>query len=202
MLKRKLTKVEKIILIAVAGFSAFIIGFAIFMQRTNKDIYLPEKFQGWAKIYYSIPNAKPLEKKNGAYQLYIPENGILETSTMLEDGTGRDTYFIQKNGKYEEIPHTQVIENERKRMIHRDEYHYVNFEKIANTLPLGKDTLFYEQSRAVKTADGKVHYLQGIKSLELFYISEKWESMLYSPATFPDSLVYITQLKRKLSTER
>lgn len=202
MLKRKLSKVEKIILIAVAGFSAFIIGFAIFMQRTNKDIYLPPNFQGWAKIYYSVPNANALEKKNGAYQLYIPANGILQTSTPLEDGTGRDTYYIEKNSKYEEIPHTQVINNDRKRKIHRNEYHYVNFEPIANNLTVGKDTLFYEQTRAAKTADGKVHYLQGVKSLELLYVSENWEDMLYSPATFPDSLIFQTQLKKKLSNER
>lgn len=202
MLKRKLSKVEKIIIIAVVGFSAFIIGFAVFMQRTNKDIYLPANFQGWARIYYAVPNAKPLEKKNGAYQLHLDENGYLATSTALEDGTGRDTYFMEKNGKYEEIPHTQVIENERKRRIHRSEYHYVNFEKVANQLPINKDTLFYEQTRAAKTADGKLHYLQGLKSLELFYVSEKWESMLYSPSTFPDSLVYLTQLKRKLTSER
>ena len=145
---------------------------------------------------------KPLQKKNGAYQLYLDKNGLLETSTPLEDGAGRDTYFIQKKGKYEELPHTQVIGEERKRRLHRSEYHYANLEPIANALTTGKDTIFYEQTRAAKTADGKVRYLQGVKSVELFYVSENWESMLYSPQTFPDSLVYITPLKRKLSAER
>lgn len=202
MFKRKLTKVEKIIIIAVLGFSAFIIGFAVYMQRTNKDFYFPQNFTGWATIYYSVPNAKPLEKKNGAYQLYIPENGKLETSTPLEDGTGRDTYYIQNSGTYEEIPHTKLIKDERKRRVHRNEYHFTTFEKAANSLPINKDTIFYEQTRAAKTADGKIHYLQGIKSLEVLYVSPTWESMLYIPTTFPDSLVYITPLKRKLSSER
>ncbi|MFN0202405.1 MAG: DUF6843 domain-containing protein [Bacteroidia bacterium] len=200
MFQRKLSLIDKIILIGVVAFVAFILGFWWNMKRSNKDFHLPANFSGWANIRYSVPNAQPLVKKAGIYQIYIPPTGMLETSTALEDGWGRDQFF-DETGKL--IPNSIGKNQATQTRFHLREYGYRSFLSVLAALPKGKDSTFYEGTQIYRSPEGKEIYHEGEKSVETFYVSSKFESVLFNPPANPDSNnIYITPLRRKMMKER
>lgn len=200
MLKRKLTLVEKIIVIGVVSFGLFIIGFAYWMKRTDKNFYLPQHYAGWVKIYYAVPGAAPLAIKDGALQIKVPASGILETSTPFEDGWSKDQFFrYDSTEKVISIPRSIEENGKTKKWMHWYESHFRNFAHLIPLIPLGKDTLLYEGTRIYKTDAKNVQYIEGKKSLEAFYISENAEELNFNPPALPDSLIFTPKLKKLLT---
>lgn len=203
MLNRKLSLVEKIILIGVIAFGIFIIGFSFWMKRSDKDFYIPQGFSGWVTIYYAVPGAKPLAKKEGVYQLIIPASGKLETSTIFEDGWSKDRFFRYDSlNNQSEIPRTVKDKTGTKKWMHWYESHFRSFNYVIPALKNGQDTLLYEGTRIYKQDEKNIQYAQGQKSLEAFYMSPQPEPMLFNPPPLADSLIFIPKLKKMLTNSK
>ena len=72
----------------------------------HPTIYLvPQGYVGWVKIQHG-EKAPPLEMSNGAYMCRIPANGILQTSSSLEDGWAKDEYFYYSEDGTRALPNT------------------------------------------------------------------------------------------------
>lgn len=203
MFNRKLSLVEKIILMGVVLFGLFIIGFQLFMKRKNKSFYLPDNFSGWVIIEYNVPNEKPLPEKEGAYQIVVPDSGKIKTASILDDGWGRDLFFT-KNGK--QIPNSESSNNDILTRFHLREYHFRSFRAFIPQMKDNSDTTFYEGTTIHKISNSQYVYKEGKKSVEVFYVSEKPQSTRFDrfqPPANPDtSLLYETELKKKLNSGR
>ncbi|MBX7242997.1 MAG: hypothetical protein K1X92_14740 [Bacteroidia bacterium] len=172
------------------------------MKRKNKDFYIPEGFTGWVTIRYDIPGIPPLPEKEGALQLVIPKNGILNTSTAFEDGWSRDRFFRYDSlNKSIEIPRHLSQNNQTLKWIHWYESHIRSHQQLIPGLKNGTDTLFYDGTRIIKKDSLNVQYIEGRKTIETFYISSQPENLQYNPPANPDSGILVPRLK-KLLTEK
>lgn len=203
MFKRKLSLVEKIILIGVVVFGLFIIGFQFTMKRENKNFYLPDNFSGWVMIEYNVPNVPLLPQKEGAYQITVPDSGKIKTSSPLVDGWGRDLFFT-KDGK--QIPNTESVNNDIVTRFHLREYCFRSFKQAIPLMKDNSDTTFYEGTTIHKISNTQYVYREGKKSVEVFYVSDKAQSTRFDrfqPPVNPDTaLLYETAFKKKLTSER
>jgi hypothetical protein len=199
---RKFSRIEKIILIGVAGFAVFILFFWLYMKRKNKDFYVPLHYVGWVTIRYGVPNQPPLPLKNGIIQVKIPISGVLETSTVFEDGWGRDKFFTYDSlQNYSEIPRYIQDKDKVKKWIHYYFSHIRSFYPIVDSLPASIDTTFYEGTRIVKLPGHPLYYGEGRKSIETFYLSTTPQDLLFNPPPNPDSTILVPRLKKKLTNQ-
>ncbi|MEZ4829384.1 MAG: hypothetical protein R3C61_24330 [Bacteroidia bacterium] len=183
MAKRKLSRIERIILISFS-FSAFIlIAFWIMDKEPNRDFYIPEGYSGWVKIEYSVPQAQPFPMKEGKVQIVISDSGYAATSDDLVVGWRRDQYFrLRPDGVSEKIPASVTLDNgEPGIFLHAHSYFSRSFEHLLVSLPVGTDTTLADGTHIIKESENKVDYAKGKKTLEYFYISEKPESIIFNP---------------------
>ncbi|HZS47710.1 MAG TPA: hypothetical protein VFC63_21760 [Blastocatellia bacterium] len=67
---------------------------------------IPDGYVGKVRIYFSLPDAKPLPLDGGMYVVVIPPDGRLRTSTGLETGSAKDEYYYYSNNSSRQIPAT------------------------------------------------------------------------------------------------
>lgn len=68
---------------------------------------IPDGYVGWVQIRHNEQGAPPLPFKNGFYLCRIPSDGVLPTSSGLEDGWARDEYFYySSDGSLRELTNT------------------------------------------------------------------------------------------------
>ena len=80
-------------------------GCAIGNSRKSIAFVIPQGYVGWIRVKYNVPNALPLPIRNGYYLARIPANGLLKTSTVEDEGWGRDTfYYVTKTGGETRLP--------------------------------------------------------------------------------------------------
>ncbi len=176
--------------------------FTFFMKRKDKDFYIPEGFSGWITIRYDVPNAKALTEKEGAFQIFIPKDGNLITSTHFEDGWSKDRFFRYDSAKkITEIPRHLTQNNETLKWIHWYESHIRSHQKLVPELKNGVDTLLYDGTRIIKKDSLNIQYIEGRKTIEAFYISPEPKNLQFNPPANPDSEILIPRLK-KLLTEK
>ena len=73
--------------------------------RRSIDFVVPKGYVGWIRVKYNVFGTQPLPIRNGRYAARIPANGLLKTSTLEEEGWGRDQfYFINKSGQETHLP--------------------------------------------------------------------------------------------------
>jgi hypothetical protein len=76
------------------------------IARHPTKFLIPQGYVGWVKIEHG-ENAPPLEMSNGVYICRIPANGILQTSSSLEDGWAKEEYFYySEHGSLRALPET------------------------------------------------------------------------------------------------
>jgi hypothetical protein len=63
------------------------------LRRHPCRYLIPEGYVGWVKIEYEVSNAPPLALDNGVYVYNIPPNGVLKTSSSVEEGWAKDEYL-------------------------------------------------------------------------------------------------------------
>jgi hypothetical protein len=74
--------------------------------RHPTKFLIPQGYVGWVKIEHG-EGGPPLEMSNGIYICRIPTSGILQTSSMLEDGWAKDEYFYySEDGSLRTLPDT------------------------------------------------------------------------------------------------
>ena len=63
-------------------------------QHRRPSLYLiPEDYVGWIRIDFGVDDAPPLTLEEDYYLFKIPQTGILQTSSSLEEGYAADEYF-------------------------------------------------------------------------------------------------------------
>jgi hypothetical protein len=72
---------------------AFSISMAVPVARHPTNFLVPEGYVGWVEVKYVQWNEPALKRVNGKYICRIPANGLLKTSSPLEQGWAKDDYF-------------------------------------------------------------------------------------------------------------
>lgn len=187
MARRKLKTVEKVILIGFVTLAVMMTGLWVLDKQPNRAYYLPDGFEGWVKIRYSVENAPALVEKDGVLQFVIGEDGTLETSDKLVVGWRRDEYFYQdEQGETVQIPSSVEKEGEYFVHIHQRGYYAKDWTKLLLDLPFGTDTILADETRLVKLIPEEVEYVTGQKTLEYFYVSRDPQSILFNPPNNPE----------------
>lgn len=185
---RNLKLIDKILIIATLTGAIFVIGFVWSIKRTNRDYLLPADFEGWVTVIHQVPDAPPLKVKEGVLQVEVPTDGIVRTSTPLEQGWGRNQFFRKNADGWEQIPGKPEIDGEPALVMHRHEfYHYAHYTFL-DSLPVGTDTTMWDGARLIKYAEDDRVYNPGKKTIETFYISREPKPVTFNPPTNPNDL--------------
>lgn len=184
MLKNK-KPVDKVILISITVMASLMLGWWLFQKRANRNYYLPESFQGWVTIKFSVTNAPDLPKNGSNLEIFVPDSGYLETATPLRTGWGKDRFFVKKNGKYEQIPSYQEENGEIRIFIHQRIFLPLSFENMLGKLSVGTDTTFFDGTRIKVKSQDEIDYQAGKPRLEYFYFSGEPQPLSYEPPVNP-----------------
>jgi len=98
-------------LISGAWYLTLLLSSAISMGSPNvrhpARILIPDGYVGWIEIKYGVKNAPPLAFQEGKLIYEIPDQGLLETSSRMEDGWAKDEYFYRsQDGSNRPLPLT------------------------------------------------------------------------------------------------
>jgi hypothetical protein len=66
--------------------------------RHPKRILIPDGYIGWVEMKYGIEKAPALAIQGGKLVCRIPNQGLLETSSHMENGWAKDEYFYYSQG--------------------------------------------------------------------------------------------------------
>lgn len=167
---KKLTRIDKIIIVSAVFLSIFILGFWLSLKRPNRNYYLPPAYEGWVSIKYNYPDATMSHKGEKGLELYIPDSGYLTTSSPLEKGWGKDRFYWRKQGS--DIPIPNYIEKEGQVLmyIHARDIRRFSHESILKDLPIGTDTILWDGTHIKRKSNNEVSYQPGEPTLEYFYI--------------------------------
>lgn len=182
--KRRLLK--RVLLVSGASALLFFAGYVILMKRSARHYFLPEDFEGWVTIRFEREGSPPLEEKDGVLQVYIPESGILETSSELETGWARDAFFRKKGDAWEELPLNVDGEDQNRRYVHSREDAEPNHLLLIRDLPESADTILWDGTRISKSGN-IVDVRTGRKLLEHFWVSKAPEPYFYQHDSLPEA---------------
>lgn len=171
-------------ILIVSGLSALIYfaGYSFFTKRKDREIYLPNGFSGWVTIRYEKAGAPPLDVKNGHYIIHVNDSGIVETSTRLQTGWGRDDFYFES--PLRAIPKSIDSAGAYFRYIHDPVEANIDYTGILLSLPDNIDTTLWEGSRIRKRGQ-QIDIKQGRKLLEHFFVSAKPELVYYYHDSLP-----------------
>jgi hypothetical protein len=185
---KKLKLIDRIIIIGTLAGAIFIIGFVWTIKRTNRDYLLPADFEGWVTVIHQVPDAPALKVKDGVLQVEIPADGIVRTSSKLEQGWGRNQFFRKSGDTWEQVPNKTEVNGEPAIFMHRHEfYHYAHYAFL-DTLPVGTDTIMFDGAHLIKYAEDDRVYNPGKKTIEVFYISKDAKPLTFNPPPNPNDL--------------
>ncbi|MEO0899389.1 MAG: hypothetical protein AAFY71_23460 [Bacteroidota bacterium] len=184
MAKRKLKRVEIIILVGFVTSSITFIALWLWWKAPNRDIYIPDNYEGWIRISHSVQDAPALPLEDGVQQLVLSDSGLLSTSTKLDVGWRRDKFYW-KNSK-EEIPTIGEGEEDIIRYVFPSRQFSRFYEDVIKRLPLGKDTSFFDGTKIEKDQSGRISYRPGKKALQYFYVSAQGRPLSFVPPPIED----------------
>ncbi|MEM7510401.1 MAG: hypothetical protein AAF388_05675 [Bacteroidota bacterium] len=187
MEKRKRKLIDRILMVATPTLVILLITYWVSTMRTQRVFYIPADFEGWVSIKYSIPGAPPLPSSDSAQEITIPPSGTLLTSSPLEQGWGRDTYFrLNADQSLTLIPNFLEDGDSLRRYIIDQGQYYFSHESILPDLPIPTDTVMWDGSTIKKEQEGRVDYRVGELSLEYFYVSKTPKSLAFFPPPHPN----------------
>ena len=181
MAKRKLSRIERIILVAFITSSLTFLGFWWNNKKVNRDFFLPANYEGWVTIHYEMPDAPALPEVGGIQQIIIPDNGILRTSTKLEIGWRRDQFFWGKPGNAEAIPSLVQTGDEPALHIHQHQYFSWSHMQVAPFVRPGNDTTLSDKTKIERSTRGFVTYVPGRKRVEQLYLTPSAQGLSFTP---------------------
>ena len=202
MAKRKLKRIEIIILV---GFISSVLTFMFFWwgnKKTNRDFYLPQGYEGWVMIHYGESGADALPLVEETQQIRVPSDGLLETSTPLEIGWRRDRFFwLSPNG--DTIPIPSLVDGDAggKIYLHQRQFFSRSYMDLAAEMPSGSDTTLADGTEISKLGSGYLNYKPGTKSLEYFYLSAEPQPLQFNPPPNPRSQALESLDSREIKIE-
>lgn len=182
--KRKKRYFNKLLLVVFLSAILYFGGYVFFSKRHSRYYYLPKGFYGWVTVKYEKPGAPELDYKNGAYQIYVPVSGIVETSTKLESGWGRDEHYWWDGKTAELIPKRVDTAGQKMKRIHEITYETMDYSIILANLPASTDTLLWEGSR-IRKRGMMTDIKTGRKILEHFWVAPRLEPMFHAHDSLP-----------------
>jgi hypothetical protein len=69
------------------------ISIGVVTARHPSRFLVPDNYIGWVEVRYAKSNTNALPVMNGTLICQIPDSGLLETSSPLEEGWAKDEYF-------------------------------------------------------------------------------------------------------------
>lgn len=76
-------------------------------KERRPDRYLiPDGYVGWVRINYEVDAAPALPLEDGYNLIKISPDGLLNTSSGIEEGWATDEYFYYSGDKRQKLPHT------------------------------------------------------------------------------------------------
>ena len=188
MAKRKLKRIERIILISFCFSAVILVAFWLMDKEPDRDFYIPKNYHGWLTVRYGVEGAAPLKLKDGVQQILFSDSGYAETSDVLIVGWRKDRYFwLNEDGTSERIPPSVEMGDSLGIYLHHHAYYAKNHENLLASLPIGTDTILPDETRLIKESENKVEYTRGKKTLEYFFLSKSPESIMYNPPKNPKS---------------
>jgi hypothetical protein len=179
-------RIERIIFIATGASAVMLIGLWLLDKKPNRDFVLPEGYEGWVTVRYSVPYALPLPLRDGSLQIIVNSEGYAETSTDLEVGWRRDRYFWQTDTGRVPIPASVEVDEEPHIYVHQHAYFTQSYEDLLTSLPVGADTTLPDGTHLERPTYSEVSYAKGKKTLEYFYLSKMPRSIFFNPPPNPD----------------
>lgn len=187
MFKRKLKRIEKIILIGFITSSITFVGMWLMNKKPDRDFFIPKGYEGWVRVEYQVEGGDELPLKEGVQQIIANDTGYVATSTRLEVGWRKDRYFwLNPDGSTEEIPpYVALADEDYGIYLHGHAYYSKSYEDILKSLPAGTDTTFADETRIIMEPGNRVDYTKGRKVFEYFFISREPESIAFNPPAIP-----------------
>jgi len=173
-------------MLLVCGASA-LLTFAIYIfytKRTPRYYYVPKDYNGWVTVRFEKEGTPPLKEVDGALEIRIPSNGILETSSPLESGWARDEFFWADSN--EEIPKSIDVDGTSMRHIHDREESNQDYTRLILSLEDGVDTVLWDDARIAKNGDN-VEVRSGRNLLEHFYLSSEPSPFFFDHDSLPEA---------------
>lgn len=202
MAKRKLKKVEIVILVGFVSSALTLVGFWWNNKKVNRNFYLPQEYSGWVMIEYNVADAPPLPVEDGAQQIRIPVDGLLKTSTPLEIGWRKDQFFwVDHQGNTQAVPPLVETEDGSGLYIHQRQYFSRDYMQLGGKLEAGQDTTLADGTEIEKLTSGFVNYRPGQKSLEYFYLSAEPKPLQFNPPDNPRSQALESVESREIKVE-
>lgn len=184
MAKKKLKKVELIIIIGFVNSALVFLGLWLWYKAPNRDFYIPENYEGWVRIDHSVEGAAPLQKEKGKQIIHIPDSGRVITSTKLEVGWRRDRFFWKSSG--EKIPSIVYRGDSIFRYVHQSSQFSRFYPDLIKKLAVGTDTTLLDGTKIKKDKSSRISYIPGKKALQYFYISYAGKFVGFTPPPIED----------------
>lgn len=175
---RKKRLFNRILLVSGASAVLLFAGYVFFTYRAPRKFFIPQSYSGWVTIKFEKPNAPALSEKDGFLEFHIPQNGILETSSRLKTGWGRDLFFSESSGNAVEIPKMEVCGENECRRVHDFTEENRDYSEEILALADGGDSIYWDEARIGKTGNS-VNVRAGRKTMIHFWVSAKPEPFFY-----------------------
>jgi hypothetical protein len=76
-------------------------------KRRRPDRYLfPAGYVGWVETTFGAPSAPALPIEDRFFLIRVPENGRVQTSTLMEYGWAKDEYYYEDDGRRQALRST------------------------------------------------------------------------------------------------
>lgn len=185
MAKRKLKKVEIIILIGFINSALVFFGMWLWYKAPNRDFYVPRDFEGWVRIDHSVEGTPELKKEGRTQKIVIPDSGRVITSTKLEVGWRRDRFFWKESG--EEVPSIDRRGDSILRYVFSASQYSRFYPNLIKTLSTGSDTTLMDGTKIKKDKSNRINYIPGKKALQYFYIAPEGKPAGFLPPPIEDA---------------
>lgn len=183
---------NRILIISGISAAALFFGYVIFTKRPNMKYYVPQDFEGWVTIRFEVPEAPPLNKVDGEYEIYIPDSGIVETSSRLKYGWGRQEYYFwdgQNTVDAEFVKKWEKREGETERRGHIHSLHEQHIDtmdviQVIKEVPDLEDTLLWDGTTITKRGE-QMDVQTGRDLFQHFYVSKNRQPFEFSHPEVP-----------------
>jgi hypothetical protein len=108
---------------------------ALFMSqgchwRRREVVLIPSGYVGWVRISYGVKEEPGLQVERGAYEIVVPTNGRIATSSPMTSGLAHDEYYyVSEDGQRKPLMIASAVDSPDGRI---RAMHYFTIPKLKN----------------------------------------------------------------------